>query len=156
MNGIEGQVIAICVCPGTGERMIAVPEVEAITGAGLKGDRYCVGEGSFNRGNIGKRQVTLVNGTFFAGSSFKFNESRRNIVTMGVELMWLIGRDKFRIGEAWMRAVKYCDPCDRPSKLANKSGFREQFFDRGGIIAEVIEGGLIKIGDPIIPPPKGY
>ncbi len=70
--------------------------------------------------------------------------------------MWLIGRE-FQIGMARFRGVKYCDPCTRPNKLSGrKMNFKETFFDRGGLIAEVVEGGIIKIGDPVIPPPKNY
>jgi len=71
--------------------------------------------------------------------------------------VWLIGRGEFQIGEAVTRALKYCDPCERPNTLAGKSAsFREVFFDRGGIVAEILHGGIITVGSPIIPPPKGY
>ncbi len=136
--------------------MQLVQEVEAIAGSGLKGDRYSTAEGSFNKGKQGNRQVTLINGMFFEKSGFDYIDSRRNIVTLGVELMWLIGRE-FQVGTAYFRGVKYCDPCDRPSNLATKKiSFKEAFFDRGGLIAEIIESGLIKIGDQIVPPPKNY
>src|SRR3989338_6300013 len=139
---MNGRVIGIFVCPIAGERMQEVLEVEAIAGAGLKGDRYCDGKGSFNsKSGVGNRQVTLINGIFFEGSGFYYPESRRNIVTMDVELMLLIGRE-FQVGAAKFRGVKYCDPCNRHSKLCDKpKSFKEAFFDRGGLIAEVIESG---------------
>lgn len=153
-------VVAIFISPAAGEPMQAVQQVEAIAGVGLEGDRYAIGEGSFNRGRRGKRQVTLINEAFFDGSGFDFMDSRRNIVTRGVELMWLIGRE-FQIGTARFRGLKYCDPCARPNKLGgeklrNARLFSEAFHDRGGLIAEVIESGIIKTDDPIIPPPKEY
>ena len=151
----NGTVVAICICPNAGDPMQSVQEVEAIAGQGLKGDRYCQGEGSFNRGNQGKRQVTLINGLFFKGTDFDFVDSRRNIVTMGVELMWLIGRE-FQVGGARLRGVKYSDPCARHSKISGKPGFKEAFFDRGGLVAEIIRGGVIKVDTEVIPPPKGY
>jgi hypothetical protein len=44
-----------------------------------------------------------------------------------------------------------------PSNLSgNPLSFREAFFDCGGLIAEVLESGPIKIDDPVIPPPRGY
>jgi MOSC domain-containing protein YiiM len=52
--------------------------------------------------------------------------------------------------------LKYCDPCLRPSKLSgNKAVFKDAFHDRGGLIAEILSGGLIKIGSPVVPP-KGH
>jgi hypothetical protein len=148
MNGTVG---AIFICPEAGKPMERVPEVRAITGVGLEGDRYSIGEGSWNRDRVGHRQVTLINGIFFEGSGFSFEESRRNIVTFGIELMKLIGKE-FQIGTARFRGVKYCDPCERPSNLsANKGVFREAFFDRGGLVAEVIEDGVIQDNNLIIP-----
>jgi hypothetical protein len=153
---MNGTVVAIFVSPVAGGPMQKVQEVAAIIGAGLKGDRYATGEGSFNRGSRGKRQVTLIGDIFFIGSGFEYRDSRRNIVTHGVELMWLIGRE-FQIGDARMRGIKYCDPCERPTKLSgNVRSFRQTFFDRGGLVAEIIVGGIIKTSDPIIPPLKGY
>lgn len=153
---MSGIVKAICVGFVAGGSMQEVMEVEALAGQGLKGDRYASGEGSFNKGKLGNRQVTLMNAIFFEGSGFKFTDSRRNLFVEGVELMWLIGRE-FQIGMVRFRGVKYCDPCQRPSEIAGKDrSFKEAFFDRGGLLAEVMEGGLIKVGDPIIPPPKGY
>ena len=153
MNGI---VKAICIGAVAGEQMEEISEVEAVVGQGLKGDRYSTGDGSFNKGKQGNRQVTIMNAIFFEGSGFEFKDSRRNLFVEGVELMWLIGRE-FQIGTARLRGVKYCDPCMRPSKLASKQeSFKEAFFDRGGLIAEVVEGGIIKIGDLVIPPQKNY
>lgn len=153
---MNGTVVALCIGPVAGGSMQLMEEVKAIAGQGLKGDRYASGEGSFNKGKQGNRQVTLMNTIFFDGSGFEFRDSRRNIFVQGVELMWLIGRE-FQIGTARFRGVKYCDPCTRPSKLSGKQkSFKETFFDRGGLIAEVIGSGVIKTGDPVIPPPKGY
>ena len=155
MNNV-GVVSLICISPTAGGLMGRVTEVEAIAGSGLKGDRYATAEGSWNKGSFGKGQVTLMNTIFFEMSGFSFEESRRNIFVQGVELMWLIGRE-FRIGDAQMRGVKYCDPCNRPSKLARKEhSFQEAFFDRGGLVAEVLESGIIKIGSLLVPPEKGY
>jgi MOSC domain-containing protein YiiM len=86
---------------------------------------------------------------FSENSSFEYFESRRNIVTQGVELMWLIGRE-FQIGKARFRRQNYCDPCLRPSRLSGKTQrFLEVFRDREGLIAEIVETGTIKKGDPI-------
>ena len=101
----------------------------AVAGQGLSGDRYASGQGSWSRGQVGRRQVTLINALFVQGSGFEYWETRRNIVTSGVELMDLIGQ-KFFVGDAMLRGVKYCDPCLRPSILSNKDiPFRDAFHD---------------------------
>lgn len=153
----NGSVLALCIAPTAGAPMQLVEEVLAIAGQGLAGDRYCTGEGSFSKGVEGRRQVTLINGIFFPNSGFEYEDSRRNIVTFGVELMWLIGRE-FQVGQAVLRGVKYCDPCERPAKLANKKPLRfaNAFHDRGGLVGEVVTGGVIRVHDAIITPDKGY
>ncbi len=153
---MNGTVIALCISPVARQPMRYVEQVLAIAGAGLEGDRYCTGNGSFNKGEPGKRQVSLMNAKFFPGSGFDFVESRRSIFTEGVELMYLIGRD-FKIGQATFRGIKYNPPCKLPSQLAGKArSFAEAFHDTAGIVADVLEGGIIKVGDIIIPPPKSW
>lgn len=148
--------MALFICPTKRQPMQDVKAVGAIAGRGLEGDRYADGNGSYNQGKPGNRQVTLINALFFNRSGFEYIESRRNIVTGGVELNWLIGKE-FKIGEATFRGFKYCEPCGVPSNLCKKSiSFQEAFFDRGGIIAEILEGGIIRVGDAIVPPPKKY
>ena len=153
---MKPRVVSICISAKAGDLMREVEEVMAIAGAGLEGDRYCSAKGSFNNGIPGKRQVTLINGLFFEGTGFDYIDSRRNIVVYDVELMWLIGRE-FRVGESLFRGVKYADPCNRPNTLAGKErSFKEAFFDRGGLIAEIVEEGIIRVNDKIILPAKGY
>ena len=144
-----GKVLAIYVCPAAGDPMESKNEVKAVIGGGLLGDRYCAGIGSWNKSKPGHRQVTLINNRFVANSSFEPEKTRRNILTEGIELMMLIGR-YFEIGTAFLKGVKYCDPCGRPGKLVQSdTNFSEEFADAGGLIAEVIESGIIKVDDPI-------
>lgn len=150
------KVLGIYISPEARKPMVEVSEVEAIAGAGLKGDRYAAGEGSYNKGKIGKRQVTLINGLFFEGSGFDHAECRRNIITEGVELNHLAGKE-FKIGGAIFLGEKYCVPCDVPSNLVTKGkSFKKAFSDRGGLIAQVIQGGIIRKGDIIVPPSEKY
>lgn len=153
----NGTVVTICISPVAGQPMRKVKRVMAVSGAGLEGDRYCTGQGSFNKkGGVGKRQVTLMNVAFFERSGFKYVHSRRNIFVKNVELMYLIGKE-FQIGAARFRGIKYCEPCDRPSGLIKHlKSFEETFLDGGGLVAEILEGGEIKVGDPVISPPKNY
>lgn len=152
----NGKLISICIAPIAGGPMRYIEHALAMAGGGLQGDRYATGEGSYNKGELGHRQVTFINNLFLEGSGFTHAETRRNVAVEGVELMWLIGRE-FEIGRARFRGVKYCDPCNRPSKLAGKAeSFQQAFFDRGGLVAEIIVGGFIRVNDDVILPPKGY
>ncbi len=152
----HGKVVALCICAKAGEPMTEVSEVIAEAGNGIVGDRYCGGNGSWNKGSPGKRQVTLMNAIFFEGTVFKYSDSRRNIFTEGVELMDLIGKE-FTIGEVTLRGVKYCDPCNRPNQKAGiRESFRDALFDRGGLIAEIITSGAIRVNDTVKTSIKDY
>lgn len=154
----KGVLTAICICPVAGAPMQRVQEVEVITGEGLKGDRYANGEGSFNKGRKGKDQVTLMN-TYFVGmvaEVYAPEDTRRNLFVSGIELMDHIGYE-FTIGGVRFRGVKYCAPCNRPSKLGKKAWpFQQAFSDRGGLVAEVLSSGIIRVGDFVIPRKKEY
>lgn len=146
---MAGVVSYIFICPVRGQPMQSVQSVRAITGLGLEGDRYSTGDGSWNRDRPGSRQVTLINLRSFNGTGFFPADSRRNIVVNGMELMPLIGK-YFRLGGVLMLGVKYCEPCHRPDKLSGKDGFQDQFCDRGGLLAEVVESGVVSVNDSVL------
>ena len=152
----QGSIVGICIGETMFSKMSEVQSVVALAGQGLEGDRYCSGQGRFNRDRLGHRQVTLMNARFFQNSAFGFADSRRNIFVQNVELMWLIGR-QFRVGDAILEGVSYCDPCNLPSKRAGiDDSFQKTFEDCGGLIAKIIETGRLSVGDSVVPPPKGY
>jgi hypothetical protein len=152
---VTPQLMGICIATEAGAPMQFVNQATAIAGKGLEGDRYGEGRGSFNKKSPGRRQVTFMNYRFVLSSSFIMMDTRRNMFTLGVELMWLIGRE-FKIGDVTFKGVKYCEPCNRPSKLSGKPDFDEVFHDGGGLVAEVLVGGIVRVGDAITPPPKEY
>ena len=75
-------------------------------------------------------------------------QSRRNIVTRGVALNHLVGKE-FSIGAVVLRGTRLCDPCAHMEKLTVKGAMRG-LIHRGGLRAEIIAGGVIRIGDPIV------
>lgn len=152
-----GKVVTIYVASDAGLPMQETPEVVARAGAGLVGDRYEGHRGAFSAsGRQVIRHVTLiaVEDILVANQRlrcpFRLNETRRNILTLGIESLESLIGSEFRIGnDAVFRGVEPCKPCQRPSKLANKRWFAEAFAHRGGIRAEVLQGGIITSGSPI-------
>ncbi|MBI4134553.1 MAG: MOSC domain-containing protein [Candidatus Sungbacteria bacterium] len=140
--------------------METVHEVYASRASGLEGDRYGQGRGSWSTTGRTHRQVSLIAEEAIGAANreldrpFEASETRRNILTRGIDLNVLAGRT-FRIGGARLRGTKLCAPCQRPAKLAGEEAlgvaFAEAFEDRGGLCAEVIEDGLIRTGDEIVP-----
>ncbi len=74
-------------------------------------------------------------------------ETRRNVVTRGVDLEALIGR-RFRVGTAICLGVKPCNPCNHLEEVT-RPGVRAGLGGRGGLRADVLSGGEIRPGDAI-------
>lgn len=157
---MSGGVIQIFICPVKGQPMREVIEVFASREFGLAGDRYGAGSGSWSTPGTTHRQVSLMEleaiiaGSIGLANPFLPVETRRNIITMGIDLNALVGKE-FSFGAARLRGTKLCDPCDRPAILVGRKRderklFAKVFENRGGLCAEVIGDGLIRIGDPIV------
>jgi MOSC domain-containing protein YiiM len=77
-------------------------------------------------------------------------ETRRNLVTTGVPLNHLVGHT-FRVGALLLRGVKLAEPCAYLEQLLGRPGVREALVHRGGLRCEVVEGGEVRVGDPVLP-----
>ena len=73
--------------------------------------------------------------------------SRRNIVTKGVALNHLVGRE-FRVGEVTLRGIRLCEPCGHLEELTQK-GVMQALVHRGGLRAQILIDGTIRVGDTI-------
>ncbi len=151
----KGEVLAIYICADKGEPMQQLDEVKAIANKGLEGDRYETGKGAYSQSKrVTVRQVSLIeleaivgaNADF--GTDFTVEDTRRNILTKNVDLNELVGVE-FIVGGVAMLGIELCTPCDRPSKLSGKPGFNEAFTNRGGLRAQILEDGVITVGDEI-------
>ena len=133
--------------------MVSVPEVLAVPGRGLEGDRYYDGRGSFSRWPGEGRDVTLIEQEAVEAIlrdrdiDLRDGRSRRNIVTAGGSLIGLNGRT-FRIGDAVLWGARECAPCRHLERLVT-CGLMEAMSGRGGLRANVREGGRIRVGDAI-------
>lgn len=153
MNGgtpVSGHVEAIFLALVGGEPMLPIGEALAVAGRGLKGDRYGEGLGSFGD----DCQVTLIEAEHLeaivaaTGLHLLAGEHRRNIVTRGVDHAALAGRI-FRIGGAVLAYRELRPPCAYLTKLT-EPGMSKALGTRAGICVDVIEGGMIRIGDALI------
>jgi MOSC domain-containing protein YiiM len=149
------KVLEIFIYPKKGAPARPVLEAQALAGRGLEGDRYERGEGSWSMGEIGRRQITFIDAALVGACFMLPEETRRNVVTAGVDINWLVDNPgkKFRIGTAVFASVKYCKPCPIPSDLAGLGFNFKEVADRhraGGLIAEVIETGTFRTEDEVI------
>ena len=150
-----GEVVGIYVAEAKTAPMTPVSSATAIQGKGLEGDRYAAGAGTFTPDSPRLRgyDITLIESevldraTLDGGTRLKPEESRRNIVTRGIDLNALVGRE-FRIGAVRALGRRLCEPCVHLQRLTHP-GVVVALVHRGGLRADLLSGGEIKIGDRI-------
>lgn len=132
--------------------MQSVEEVRAISGKGLEGDRYFNQTGTFSKPQP-DRELTLIEIEAIEalkvelGVELDPGSIRRNIVTSGVALSHLVGRE-FRIGEVKARGIKLCEPCSHLARLAH-SAVLPGLVHRGGLRAQILTDGTIRVGETV-------
>lgn len=153
---MKGTVVSLHVAAHAAGAMTSVPAVRAVPGKGLEGDRYHDRRGTFSSSaHNPEREVTLIEAEAVAALrrdyelEFDAGESRRNIVTRGVALNHLVGRD-FRVGEVALRGIRLCEPCRHLEQVAGRP-VRTGLVHRGGLRAQILTPGTIRVADPIEP-----
>jgi hypothetical protein len=143
-----GTVEAICIAPDAGAELEQVDSARALTGSGLEGDRYVRGTGTFDSGVPGSA-LTLIEAEVCESFDppLMADEHRRNIVTRGIDLNALVGH-RFTVGEVLCEGVRLCEPCTVVDGYARRPVLRA-LVHRGGLRAEILEGGDIKLGDVV-------
>lgn len=150
---MPGHVVSIHVADAAGLPTKAVGEVRALPGRGLEGDRYFLRTGTYSGREGADRQLTLIEVEAVEalrrdyGVPLEPGETRRNVVTRGVALNHLVGR-VFRVGSTTARGIRLCEPCSHMEKLAGKR-IRPGLVHRGGLRAEVLTEGWIRVGDEV-------
>ena len=132
---------------------ISVKEVRAVAGKGLEGDRYYKNIGTYSNNPTPGREITLVETEAIEalkrdyGIKIEVGQARRNIVTRGIALNHLVGRE-FVVGEVKLRGIRLCEPCMHLEKLT-RPGVKAALDHRGGLRADILKGGAIYVGDVI-------
>lgn len=151
---IDGQLVAICIAPDKGAALRVVAEAQAVPGQGLTGDRYCSGQGTYWKANSPDRELTLIEIeavealTRDCQITIAPEQARRNLVTRGVPLNHLVGKE-FLVGGVLLRGIRLCEPCAHLEKLTAATGIKDALKHRGGLRAAIVRGGLLRRGDPI-------
>jgi MOSC domain-containing protein YiiM len=119
----------------------ALPErlerVDAVAGEGLAGSRYS--------------DLTLIQAEALEGLreehgiALSAAESRRNVLTRGIDLNELVGR-RFTVGEVECVGVELCEPCANLQRMT-RPGVLRGLVHRAGINADIVRGGRIAVGD---------
>jgi MOSC domain-containing protein YiiM len=147
-----GTVESIHISPAAKAAMQSVSSVLALPGVGLEGDRYAQRQGTFFKPEpdfeltlIEAEAVEAYRRTY--GENLLPGDARRNIVTRGVPLNHLVGKE-FRIGSVKAKGIRLCEPCSHLQEITGLSvikGLRH----RGGLRAQILSQGEIAVGDVV-------
>ena len=93
------------------------------------------------------RQILLVDSETLEAMNLPPGIIRENITTSGLNVNGLEIGQKLRVGETHLEVSAVCTPCDQLEKI--RPGLRKELWGRRGMLCRVIEGGMIRRGDPI-------
>ena len=147
-----GTVEFIYIAPKATAPTLSVNEILAVPGVGLEGDRYALRQGTFFKPEP-DFELTLIEAEAIEALERDYHvelapgEARRNLVTRGVALNHLVGRD-FHIGEVKAHGIRLCEPCSHLQRLTGRSVIKG-LFHRGGLRAQILTQGAIRVGDSV-------
>ena len=135
--------------------MRSVDRVRAIPGKGLEGDRYFEASGTYSASPGPGREVTFIESEAIEamardnGITIPAGAARRNVITRGTPLNHLVGTE-FDVGPVRLLGIRLCEPCSHLESLTRK-GLIAGLVHRGGLRAQILTEGDIRVGDPIVP-----
>ena len=135
--------------------MRSVDRVRAIPGKGLEGDRYFEASGTYSASPGPGREVTFIESEAIQamardnGITIPAGAARRNVITRGTPLNHLVGTE-FDVGPVRLLGIRLCEPCSHLESLTRK-GLIAGLDHRGGLRAQILAEGDIRVGDPIVP-----
>ena len=143
-----GRVETIQVRPAKAAPVVSLNSVLATADGGLAGERT-------DGGKTRKRQVTLIQHEHLAAvASILQREdldpalTHRNLVVSGINLRALL-HARFQIGEAVFQGTVECPPCSLMERNLGPGGYNAM-LGHGGLCAQVVRDGLIRVGDAVL------
>jgi MOSC domain-containing protein YiiM len=145
---MSGRVEGIYISADHGELPEPVASARALAGRGLEGNRYF-----FDEAPAGTALTLIAAEAVEAmeqehGISLEPRETRRNVVTRGIDVNELVGK-RFRIGDVECQGVELCEPCASLQAMT-KPGVIKGLAHRGGLNADILSDGAINIGDEVV------
>ena len=143
---MAGRVEGIYIAAEHGELPAPVDSVCARAGRGLEGNRYFF-EGDAPSGTA----LTLIAAEAVEamereqGISIEPRESRRNVVTRGIDVNELVGK-RFRVGNVECQGS---EPCTTLQAMT-QPGIIKGLAHRGGLNADILGDGEISVGDAVV------
>ena len=144
-----GKVLKIGISENKSNKIVNVNEAEAIKGKGLIGEKH------FKDDNKKRSQITLIeieninHYNKITGTKIPAINFLRNIVTEGIQLNVLVGKEFF-IGKVKVKAHDLCRPCKNLQESLQQKNTVKELLYTGGLRCEILSSGKIFINDQII------
>lgn len=135
----HGIVVRLQLCMKHRAPMEQVSHARAVENYGLEGDRHAMPESS--------RQVLLFAQETCVEYDFPIGALRENITTRGIDLMSLPKGTVLETGDVRLEITKECEPCGFVDDV--REGLREELKHKRGVLARVVRGGVIRVGQEI-------
>jgi len=142
------KVLKLGITKDNNKKIKEVNSIEVVTNKGVINDRH------FKEFNDPFCQVSLIESenidyyNLKYGLNIEYLDFRRNIVTQGIQLNDLIGK-QFLIGDARIEGIDLCRPCRHLSEILNQDNIIKEFLRRGGLRCQILSSSTINIGDKI-------
>ena len=143
----QGRVEQINIGP---ERELPAPvdRVRALAGRGLEGNRYFFDDAPPGRALTLIAAEALEAFQAETGIPLTAAESRRNVLTRGVDVNALVGK-RFRVGEVECLGIELCEPCKHLESVTHP-GVLKGMVHRAGLNADILTDGEIAAGDAVV------
>ena len=144
-----GKVLEIGISENKSSKIVNVNEVKAIKGKGLIGEKH------FKENNKKRTQITLIeieninHYNKITGTQIPAINFLRNIVTEGIQLNVLVGKEFF-IGAVKVKAHDLCRPCKNLQESLQQKNTVKELLHTGGLRCEILSNGKICVDDQII------
>ena len=120
--------------------MRPVPGADLITGVGIEGDKHAVA--------ASHRQVLLADQEALDEVGVEPGTIKENLTVQGLHVMGLPAGTRVRLGKtAVLEITDVCEPCFRMDEI--RIGLKDELVGRRGMVARVVNGGSIVVGDLI-------
>jgi MOSC domain-containing protein YiiM len=138
----HARVVGLFLKPSHRQPMQSVPWATADAGKGLRGDA------SYGRT---RRQILLVSEELLLDLDLKPGDVRENVILRGVTAEDYSPGDRLTIGTAVLEVSMDCQPCERMDEF--RPGLQGLLRGRRGMLAKVVVGGTIRVGDEVLAAP---
>ena len=150
-------IVEIYIAEQAGSPMLAREQIKLERNKGIIGDRYANNCGTFSEKLAGlpDKEITLIESERIAafnhdqGLQYQAADFRRNLVTQGVRLNELVGKE-FCIGDVRLKGIRLCEPCAHLAGVLTKE-ILPALVHKAGLRAQIIEDGVIKKNDSVSP-----